>query len=88
MAEGRKIVGKNVTCGGMRLTTYFHLFRNEPLLTLTLYAEYEDLNGAAYEYPPKCVNDVNFFKNHVTQFMTIWMTFVEGKKTVKPIRIH
>jgi hypothetical protein len=47
MAEGQKIVGMNVTYGGMRLSTYFHLFRKEQLLNLTLYVEYEDLNGAA-----------------------------------------
>ena len=47
MAEGQKIVGENVAYGGMRLSTYFHLFRNERLVNLTLYVEYEDLNGVA-----------------------------------------
>jgi hypothetical protein len=47
MAEGQKIAGLNAACGGMRLSTYFHVFKDERLLNLTLYGEYEDLNGAA-----------------------------------------
>ena len=47
MAEGQKIAGLPVTYGGMRLNTYFHLFQNDQWLNLTLYGEYEDLNGAA-----------------------------------------
>jgi hypothetical protein len=47
MAEGQKISGMPATYGGIRLNTYFHLFRDEGLLNLTLYGEYEDLNGAA-----------------------------------------
>lgn len=47
MVEGQKIEGLPATYGGMRLNTYFHLFRDDRLLNLTLYGEYEDLNGAA-----------------------------------------
>ena len=47
MAEGQKIAGQPVTYGGMRYSTYFQLFRDDRLLNLTLYGEYEDLNGAA-----------------------------------------
>jgi hypothetical protein len=47
MAEGQKISGMPATYGGIRLNTYFHLFRDDRLLNLTLYGEYEDLNGAA-----------------------------------------
>lgn len=47
MAEGQKIAGLPATYGGMRLNTYFHLFRDKRLLNLTLYGELEDLNGAA-----------------------------------------
>jgi hypothetical protein len=47
MAEGQKISGLPVTYGGMRLSTYFHLFQDHRLLNLTLYGEFEDLNGAA-----------------------------------------
>ena len=47
MAEGQKIDGQPVTFGGMRYNTSFHLFRDDRLLNLTLYGEYEDLNGAA-----------------------------------------
>jgi hypothetical protein len=47
MAEGQKIAGLPVTYGGMRLSTYFHLFQNDQWLNLTLYGEYEHLNGAA-----------------------------------------
>ena len=47
MAEGQKIAGLHATYGGMRISTYFHLFRDERLLNLTLYGEFEDLNGAA-----------------------------------------
>src|ERR1035437_741088 len=47
MAEGQKIAGLNAAYGGMRLSTYFHVFKDEKLLNLTIYGEYEDLNGAA-----------------------------------------
>ena len=47
MAEGQKIAGLPVTYGGMRYGTYFHLFGDDRFLNLTLYGEYEDLNGAA-----------------------------------------
>lgn len=47
MAEGQKISGMPATYGGMRFNTYIHPFRDDRLLNLTLYAEYEDLNGAA-----------------------------------------
>src|ERR1035437_9909998 len=45
MAEGQKISGMPVAYGGIPLGTYFHLFRDDRLLNLTLYGEYEDLNG-------------------------------------------
>lgn len=47
MAEGQRISGMPATYGGMRLNTYLHLFRDDRFLNLTLYGEYEDLNGAA-----------------------------------------
>ena len=47
MAEGQKIDGLPATYGGMRYNAYFHLFRDDRLLNLTLYGEYENLNGAA-----------------------------------------
>jgi hypothetical protein len=47
MAEGQKIAGLNAAYGGMRLSTYFHVFKDERFLNLTLYGEYEGLNGAA-----------------------------------------
>lgn len=47
MAEGQKIAGLPATYGGMRYSTYVHLFRGDRWLNLTLYGEYEDLNGAA-----------------------------------------
>ena len=47
MAEGQKIAGLPVTYGGLRFGTYFHLFGDDRWLNLTLYGEYEDLNGAA-----------------------------------------
>jgi hypothetical protein len=47
MAEGQKISGMPATYGGMRFSTYIHPFRDDRLLNLTLYGEYEDLNGAA-----------------------------------------
>ena len=47
MAEAQKISGMPAAYGGMRYNTYFHLFRDDRLLNLTLYGEYEDLNGAA-----------------------------------------
>src|SRR5664280_767359 len=46
-AEGQKIAVLPVTYGGMRINTYFHLFRDKRLLNLTLYGEFEDLNGSA-----------------------------------------
>jgi len=47
MAEGQKIAGLPATYGGWRVNTYVHLFSDARLLNLTLYGEYEDLNGAA-----------------------------------------
>ena len=47
MAEGQKVGGLPATYGGLRYNAYFHLFRGDRLLNLTLYGEYEDLNGAA-----------------------------------------
>jgi hypothetical protein len=47
MIEGQKIEGRPLTYGGLRLNAYFHLFRDDRLANLTLYGEYEDLNGAA-----------------------------------------
>ncbi|WP_291125194.1 hypothetical protein [Flavobacterium sp. UBA6031] len=47
MTEGQKIAGMDAAYGGIRIGTYFHLLRDERLLNLTLYGEYEDLNGAA-----------------------------------------
>ena len=47
MGEGQKIAGLPATYGGWRLNTYVHLFPDDRLLNLTLYGEYEDLNGAA-----------------------------------------
>ncbi len=47
MAEGQRISGMPATYGGQRLNTYLHLFRDDRWLNLTLYGEYEDLNGAA-----------------------------------------
>ena len=47
MVEGQKIAGLPLTYGGLRFGTYFHLFEDDRLLNLTLYGEYEDLNGAA-----------------------------------------
>lgn len=47
MVEGQKISGMPATYGGMRFNTYIHLFPDDRWLNLTLYAEYEDLNGAA-----------------------------------------
>jgi len=47
MAEGQKIHGLPVTYGGVRVSTYVHLFRDARWLNLTLYGEYEDLNEAS-----------------------------------------
>jgi len=47
MGEGQKIAGMPVTYGGFRASTYLHLLQDDRLLNLTLYGEYEDLNGAA-----------------------------------------
>ncbi len=47
MTEGQKIANQSVTYGGMRLNTYIHVIEDEQYLNLTLYGEYEDLNGAA-----------------------------------------
>jgi hypothetical protein len=47
MTEGQKISGLPATYGGTRLNTYIHLFRDDRWLNLTLYGEYENLNGAA-----------------------------------------
>src|SRR5512135_1748015 len=37
MTEGQKIAGMDAAYGGMRIATYFHLFRDERLLNMTLY---------------------------------------------------
>lgn len=47
MVEKQKILGLPATFGGLRFNTYFRLFPHDHLLNLTLYAEYEHLNGAA-----------------------------------------
>jgi hypothetical protein len=47
MAEGQEISGLPATYGGWRLNTYIHLLRDDRWLNLTLYGEYENLNGAA-----------------------------------------
>jgi hypothetical protein len=47
MAEGQKISGLPAAYGGMRFNTYFHPFQDDRFLNLTLYGEYENLNGAA-----------------------------------------
>ena len=47
MAEGQKIEDESATYGGMRFSTYFHVFKDHRFLNLTLYGEYEDLNEAA-----------------------------------------
>ncbi len=47
MAEGQKIANLPATYGGMRLNTYIHVIQDDQWLNLTLYGEYEDLNGAA-----------------------------------------
>jgi hypothetical protein len=47
MAEGQKISGLPATYGGLRINTYVHPFRDDRYLNLSLYGEYEDLNGAA-----------------------------------------
>lgn len=47
MAEGQEISGMPATYGGIRFNTYIHPFRDDKFLNLTLYGEYEDLNGAA-----------------------------------------
>lgn len=47
MVEGQKISGMPATYGGARVSTYVHLFPDDRFLNLTLYGEYEDLNGAA-----------------------------------------
>lgn len=47
MAEGQKISGMPATYGGLRLNAYVHPFSDDRWLNVTLYGEYEDLNGAA-----------------------------------------
>lgn len=47
MAEWQAITGKPANFGGMRYNTYFHPFKDDRLLNLSVYGEYEDLNGAA-----------------------------------------
>lgn len=47
MAEGQKISGMTAAYGGARVSTYFHLFKDDRFLNLTVYGEYEDLNGAS-----------------------------------------
>src|SRR5450759_652958 len=47
MAEGQKIFGLPATYGGLRISSYFHVFPHDHLLNFTLYGEYEGLNGAS-----------------------------------------
>lgn len=47
MVEGQKISGQPATYGGSRVNTWFHLFKDDRLLNLTLYGEFENLNAAA-----------------------------------------
>lgn len=47
MVEGQKISGLPATYGGSRFNTWFHLFQDDRLLNLTLYGEFENLNGAS-----------------------------------------
>jgi hypothetical protein len=47
MAEGQKIADLPATYGGWRFNTYIHVIEDNQWLNLTLYGEYEDLNGAA-----------------------------------------
>ena len=47
MVEGQKILGSPVTYGGVRVGTYFRILPHDHLLNVTLYGEYEGLNGAA-----------------------------------------
>lgn len=47
MVEGQKVLGLPAAYGGMRFNAYFHVFPDDRLLNLTLYGEYEGLNGAA-----------------------------------------
>ena len=47
MVEGQKIGGLPTTYGGLRVNTYVRLFPHDDVLHLTLYGEYEGLNGAA-----------------------------------------
>jgi hypothetical protein len=47
MVEGQKIEGLPATFGGLRLSTYYHVFKDSRWVNLTLYGEFEDLNGAS-----------------------------------------
>jgi len=47
MVEGQKISGLPVTYGGLRIGSYVRVFPHDHLLNVTLYGEYEALNGAA-----------------------------------------
>lgn len=47
MVEGQKISGLPATYGGSRVNTSFHLFKDDRLLNLTLYGEFENLNAAS-----------------------------------------
>jgi hypothetical protein len=47
MLEGQQIFGLPLTCGGLRINSYFRVFPHDDLLHFTLYGEYEGLNGAA-----------------------------------------
>ena len=47
MVEGQKIGGLPTTYGGLRVNTYVRLFPHDDVVHLTLYGEYEGLNGAA-----------------------------------------
>ena len=47
MVEGQKIFGLPATYGGFRINSYLRVFPHDRLLNLTVYGEYEGLNGAA-----------------------------------------
>ena len=47
MLEGQKIFGLPATYGGMRIGSYLRLFPHDRLLSVTVYGEYEGLNGAS-----------------------------------------
>ena len=39
MAEGQKIFGLPATYGGLRVSSYFHVFPHDHLLNFTLYGD-------------------------------------------------